>query len=183
MNDDEITDDAFLAARGDRAAAERFVSATRAQLRHVLISLSNPGIADDLMQETYLRAFAALPGYAGRSPARWWLLAIARRVAADHLRVHARRPRVVHVEDWIAERNSVSVPDHGQEVVLGSLFDGLEPLRREAFVLTRVIGLSYRHAAEVCGCEVGTIRSRVSRARADLTAALNVGDAVTPVGS
>lgn len=48
----------------------------------------------------------------------------------------------------------------------------LAPDRRDAFVLTQLVGLSYPEAAEVCGCPVGTIRSQVARARADLVAGL-----------
>ena len=48
------------------------------------------------------------------------------------------------------------------------LLDGLDPERREALVLTQVLGMTYAEAAEVCGCPVGTIRSRVARARDDL---------------
>ena len=48
------------------------------------------------------------------------------------------------------------------------LLDGLAPDRREAFVLTQLAGLSYDEAAQVAGCPIGTIRSRVARARADL---------------
>ena len=51
------------------------------------------------------------------------------------------------------------------------LLDGLAPQRREALMLTQVLGLSYAEAAEISGCPVGTIRSRVARAREDLTAA------------
>jgi RNA polymerase sigma-70 factor (ECF subfamily) len=53
------------------------------------------------------------------------------------------------------------------------LLDGLDPDRREAFVLTQLIGLSYAEAADVCGCPVGTIRSRVARARDDLVSAVD----------
>ncbi len=55
---------------------------------------------------------------------------------------------------------------------LAVLVHALEPGRREAFVLTQVLGLDYAEAAEVCGCPIGTIRSRVARARADLSRAL-----------
>ena len=55
------------------------------------------------------------------------------------------------------------------------LLDRLDADRREAFVLTQVVGLSYAEAAEVAGCPVGTIRSRVARARTDLVAALDDG--------
>lgn len=174
MEDDEITRSAFGAARGDRAAAERFVEATRRQVHRLLTYLSSPGVAEDLTQETYLRAFSALPSYQGRAPARMWLLAIAKRVAADQLRSARRMPSAGHVDDWaaIAERHGDHSPDHGRVVVLRHLIAELEPERRDAFVLTQVIGLSYADAAAVCGCAVGTIRSRVFRAREDLTFAM-----------
>ena len=58
-------------------------------------------------------------------------------------------------------------------VVLRRLLVDLPPQRREAFVATQMLGLSYAEAAEVCDCPVGTIRSRVARAREDLIEALN----------
>ena len=174
MDDVEITRNAVLAGRGDRAAAEAFVSGTRPQLHRVLSYLSNAEVAEDLVQETYLRAVPALPQYAGRSSARSWLLAIARHVAADHLRGNRRRPVTAQTEDWIgtAERSGASTPDHGRLIVLRWLVAELDGERREAFVLTQVHGLSYAEAAEVCHCPVGTIRSRVFRAREDLVVAL-----------
>lgn len=174
MDDDEITRNAFLAAKGDEAASARFVSATQRQLHRLLSYLTTADAAEDLVQETYLRAFAALPGYEGRSPARMWLVAIARRVAADHLRTQQRRPRVKQAEDWasIAEFAGAREPDHGRTVVLRQVIAALDPERREAFVLTQVLGLSYAEVAEICGCAVGTIRSRVFRAREELSSAL-----------
>ena len=56
------------------------------------------------------------------------------------------------------------------------LLDGLDPDRRDALVLTQVLGLSYDEAAEVCGCPLGTIRSRVARARDELIAAARRDD-------
>lgn len=56
-------------------------------------------------------------------------------------------------------------------VLLRRLVDALDPDRRDAFVLTQLLGLTYAEAADVCGCPVGTIRSRVARAREDLVAA------------
>jgi RNA polymerase sigma-70 factor (ECF subfamily) len=56
------------------------------------------------------------------------------------------------------------------------VLDRLDPERREAFVLTQLIGLPYAEAAEVVGCPIGTIRSRVARARADLVEALVAAD-------
>ena len=65
--------------------------------------------------------------------------------------------------------------DHTEE-----LLDTLDPDRRDAFVLTQVVGMSYDEAAEVLDCPIGTIRSRVARARADLLAAHQATDATLP---
>jgi RNA polymerase sigma-70 factor (ECF subfamily) len=178
MDDDELTRDAFLAAKGDESAAARFVSGTQRQLHRLLSYLSTAAAAEDLVQETYLRAFAALPGYEGRSPARMWLLAIAKRVAADHLRTQQRRPRVKQADDWTtaAELAGAREPDHGRTVVLRQLIAALDSERREAFVLTQVVGLSYLEVAEICGCAIGTIRSRVFRAREELASAYRVSE-------
>ena len=59
-----------------------------------------------------------------------------------------------------------------QGVVVTDLLSRLDPDRREAFVLTQLLGLPYAEAADVAGCPVGTIRSRVARARADLVESL-----------
>ena len=91
--DDEITRWALAAKAGDRAAAEAFVRATQRDVQRMLAHLSGPAEADDLSQETFLRAMRSLPRFAGRSSARTWLLSIARRVAVDHVRAAVRRPR------------------------------------------------------------------------------------------
>ena len=67
--------------------------------------------------------------------------------------------------------------DESGRIVLDALVAGLDRDRREAFVLTQMLGLTYAEAAEVCGCEVGTIRSRVARGRAQLVAAVSDLDA------
>lgn len=173
MTDDaEITAWALAAGRGDRDAAARFIRATQPRVHRFLAALVSPSEADDLAQETYLRAMRSLPSFAARSSASTWLLAIARRVAVDHVRAATVRPRTVPLLD------DYDVPDarrdgFDREVVLKRLIAGLPADRREAFVATQLLGLSYAEAAEVCGCPVGTIRSRVARAREDLVLGVN----------
>jgi RNA polymerase sigma-70 factor (ECF subfamily) len=121
----------------------------------------------DLVQETYERALRALPRFEGRSSVRSWLLAIARNVCADSVR-RARRRRSLEGR-WTHEQ---ALADHSGALELGILLDGISPDRREAFLLTQVVGLTYVEAAEVVGVPVGTIRSRVARARDDLAADL-----------
>ncbi|MET7747496.1 sigma-70 family RNA polymerase sigma factor [Micromonospora sp. NPDC005367] len=175
MADDEaeITGWALAAARGDRAAAARFVQATQPQVRRFLAALTAPSEADDLAQETFLRAVRSLPSFAGRSSARTWLLAIARRVAVDHVRAAMSRPRTVPMPDGY-DTTDAARGGFERQVVLERLIAALPDDRREAFVATQVLGLSYAEAAEVCDCPVGTIRSRVARAREDLLVAMDV---------
>ena len=157
---DELTVLALSARRGDAAAATAFVRGTQADVWRLCVHLGSRATADDLTQETYARAFASLHRFAGRSSARTWLLAIARRVCADAVRA-AVKTRALPPDRRIA-------PDHAESVALNALLAALDDERREAFVLTQLVGLSYAEAADVCSCPVGTIRSRVSRARADL---------------
>src|SRR5919199_1619509 len=91
---DPITGLALRARGGDRAAQAALVRATQAEIWRFTAALVDPGSADDLTQETYLRAFRAIGGFEGRSSVRTWLLGIARRVCADHLRAVVRRRRL-----------------------------------------------------------------------------------------
>lgn len=172
---DEVTVLALAARRGDSAAAAAFVRATQADVWRLCAHLGSSATADDLAQDTYARAFASLHRFAGRASARTWLLSIARRVCADAVR-SAVRARALRPEP-----PRVS-PDHAESVVLHDLLDALDPERREAFVLTQLVGLSYAEAADVCGCPVGTIRSRVARGRADLVSRFG-SDAGTAKGT
>jgi RNA polymerase sigma-70 factor (ECF subfamily) len=174
--DDALTRLALAAKAGDRAAATAFIEATQRDVRQFLTYLVGRGEAEDLAQETYLRAMRALRTYAARASARTWLLSIARRAAADHLRAVARSPRRDGRADWQAAADAYDLRQSrsrmDERVALMALLDGLPAERREAFVATQVIGLSYAEAAQVCGCPVGTIRSRVARAREELVAAM-----------
>lgn len=165
----EMTALALAAARGDDAAAARFVRASQAEVWRLVAHLADRQAADDLTQETYLRAFRALPRFRGDSSARTWLLSIARRVAADHLRSRERRPQTV--TDGATDPPAAGT-DPAEHLPLSLLLARLDPERREAFVLTQLLGLSYAETGEVCACPVGTVRSRVARARADLVGAL-----------
>ncbi|MFB9234059.1 sigma-70 family RNA polymerase sigma factor [Plantactinospora siamensis] len=166
-----------LAARdGDRIAQAAFVRATQVDVWRFTAALVDPASADDLTQETYLRAFRALSGFAARSSARTWLLGIARRVCADHLRAVVRRRRL-DVRLSAQAQTQHAHPDPAGQLGAADLLRRLPPERREAFVLTQVLGLSYAEAAEIEGVPVGTIRSRVARARAELVDAVAEAEA------
>jgi RNA polymerase sigma-70 factor (ECF subfamily) len=159
---------ALQARNGDPAAAEAFVRATQAEVWRFVAALVDVRSADDLTQETYLRAFRALPQFAGRSSARTWLLGIARRACADQIRALVQRRRL---DARLAAEAPTLVPDPAGLLAAGELLRRLPEDRRSAFVLTQVLGLSYAEAAQAEQVPVGTIRSRVARARMQLVEA------------
>lgn len=170
-----------LAARGgDPDAADHFVRALQGDvLRYVTHLSGDPQAAHDLAQDTFARAFGSLHRYEGRASARTWLLSIARRAVADSLRRAAVRPRIADTTEWqtVVERTQpCGLPGFDEGVALLDLLEALPDERREAFVLTQVAGLSYEEAAACAGCPVGTVRSRVSRARATLELLLQEAD-------
>jgi RNA polymerase sigma-70 factor (ECF subfamily) len=172
---DEVTRLARAARSGDPAAIAAFVRATQADVWRLAAHLVDPQTADDLVQETYLRTLRALPRFRAAASGRTWLLSIARRACMDELRARDRvRRRDLRLG---ATRRDAVVPDPTGVVGVHELLDRLDVDRRTAFVLTQVSGLSYAEAARACGCPVGTIRSRVARAREELIAALRADDA------
>jgi RNA polymerase sigma-70 factor (ECF subfamily) len=164
---DDATRWALLSRTGDPVAAAAFVRATQAEVWRFCACLVDTSVADDLTQETYLRAFRALPAFEGRSSARTWLFGIARRTCADHLRATVRRRTLVRraISAWSPE---AAEADPAETVGAVELLRRLRPPQREAFVLTQLLGLSYEEAAQSLGVAIGTIRSRVARARATL---------------
>lgn len=170
--DARVTELALAAGAGDRHALEEFIRATQRDVWRFIAHLAGVAAADDLAQETYLRALRAMHRFAARASARTWLLSIARRVVVDQIRSEQARPRTVGDLDWtnVAERGQHAGRESGFEelVEVNMLLDELDEDRREALVLTQILGFSYQESAEVCGCRIGTVRSRVARAREDL---------------
>lgn len=167
---DDLTALALRAAEGDRAAFASLVRRTQADVWRLCAHLVDRDVVDDVTQDTFLRAAQALPRFRAESSARTWLLAIARRACADEIRRRTRRRSLL--ARAAAEPSDATVAPATGQVELDELITDLDEDRRTAFVLTQVLGLSYEAAADVCGCPIGTIRSRVARARADLVVRL-----------
>lgn len=164
----------LLAARdGDETALAGWIRRTQPEVWRLCARLVDPEAADDVTQEVYLRACRALGNFRGDASSRTWLLTIARRTCADVIRRRTRRRR-------LDLRLRAEPQDHAPDLTPGvdaeGLLAALDPDQREAFVLTQTLGLSYAEAAEVAEVPVGTIRSRVSRARAALLEALSAVD-------
>lgn len=154
------------AAEGDDAAMTAFVRQTQSEVWRLCSLLGSADDVDDLVQDTFVRALGSVRTYRGESSVRSWLFAIARNTCADHVRQRRRRRRVLD-----AVRNQRPRTHTNDVAITHHLLAGLAPDRREAFVMTQLLGLSYEEAAAALDCPIGTIRSRVARARADLAGA------------
>ena len=149
-------------------------------MRRLCAVLGSRGELDDLVQETYLRAFRSLDSYRGDAPVQAWILSIGRHVCADHVRRRSRQRRLLDRITRVQPRDLDDglTPAAATGDGIDDFVRALSPERQEAFVLTQVVGLSYEEAADVIGCPIGTIRSRVARARLDLLDALRAAEAV-----
>jgi len=168
------------AQTGDDQALAALVEAAYEPIWQLCATLTDPLSADDLAQESILRAVRSINNYRGDSTARAWLLAVARHTCIDEIRTRARRRRR---DDSLLHTGAEPRAgyDASEHTVVTDLLHRLEPDRRAAFTLTQILGLTYHETAQACECPPGTIRSRVARARADLMAMLNVTDAPEPV--
>jgi RNA polymerase sigma-70 factor (ECF subfamily) len=171
---DDLTRLLVSARDGDGEAFRSFVVHTQAEVWRFLAALVGTDEADDATQDTYVRAWRALPAYRADASGRTWLLAIARRAAADAVRRRIRGRRLV--QRIAGTRVDRVAPDASGPDAITRLVGDLDPERREAFVLTQVIGCSYAEAAAIIGVPVGTIRSRVARARDDLVRDVRAAD-------
>jgi RNA polymerase sigma-70 factor (ECF subfamily) len=169
---DELTSLARAAGRGDNDALATLIQRTQSDVWRLCAHLVDPAAADDLVQETYLRAIGALKGFRGDAPLRTWLLTIARRVCAAEIGARLRDRQLTARLAALPNDGRGHAPEADTQTANALLLAGLEPDRRAAFVLTQMIGCSYAEAASICGCPVGTIRSRVARAREDLVATM-----------
>ena len=129
-------------------------------------------LADDLAQETLLRAWANRKSFTPGTNLKAWLFTILRNAFYSGLR---KRIREVEDPDEMHARNIAVPPGQEEGVDLDDLQRALERLpaeQCEALILIGASGFSYEEAANICGCAVGTMKSRVSRARRALLADL-----------
>jgi len=162
----ELNELALAAQEGNRLALDAFTRQTLPAVQSLCRHLGDPDTAEDLVQETYARMMRSLPGFRGDGSARSWLLRIARNTCADATRVRKRRR---------ARVSFLEVPDVADGPASGwsevtSVVRALSPERKQAFVLTQIMNLPYQEAADVLDVPIGTVRSRVARAREDLLA-------------
>lgn len=144
-------------------------------LRAFAISLSgNVDRADDLVQETMLRALANINSFQPGTNMSAWLFTILRNLFRSEYR---KRRREVEDTDGSYADSLKSQPEQVGRVEFEEFrtaLGKLPPDQREALILVGASGFSYEEAAEICGCAVGTIKSRVNRARGRLAELMEI---------
>jgi RNA polymerase sigma-70 factor (ECF subfamily) len=161
---DDLASDATLLARwrsGDERAATEIVERHAPALARFAASLGARSEIEELVQDTFVRAFGSLEGFRGESTLRTWLFTIMRRLVLDQRRARARRPIAVPVEedDAVTEFDALDgrVATEMEQKVRDAVGE-LTPTQREVFTLRVMEGLSYKEIAEVAGTTEGAAR-------------------------
>ncbi len=146
-------------------------------LRAFAMSLTrNSAAADDLVQDTVLKAWSNMESFEEGSNMRAWLFTILRNTFYSNRRKAAREVEDV---DGALTGRLAEKPAHDGRLQLAdfkTVFDTLPPEQREVLTLVGALQYSYEEAAEMCGVKVGTIKSRLNRGREALSKALGVDD-------
>jgi RNA polymerase sigma-70 factor, ECF subfamily len=170
---------AALAASGDTGAFEMIMRRHyTAVWRVAFLSVREEAAAEEVAQDTFLRAYGALAGWRGDASLRTWLATICRRLCIDRARL--KQLQMVTGPDLEAVADSTSETEAlADRFDLRAALDRLPADDREAFLLVHHYGYSSFEAATLLGVPASTVRSRVGRARQRLAAALT-GVPVTP---
>lgn len=128
----------------------------------------DPSDADDLVQETITKGIAHIDKFEPGTRMKSWLFTIMRNTFYTRIKVSRRESP--GIADCVSERPAAEATQEwamrGREIK--AAIDRLPTHYREVLLLIGVLGVSYEEAAEICGCAVGTIKSRLNRARASL---------------
>ncbi len=180
MTDREIDHELVLRAqRGDKRAFELLVNKYERKVQRLLSRLvRDPAEVEDVTQEAFIKAFRALPTFRGESAFYTWLYRIAINTAKNYLAAQGRKaPATVDLAPEDAENSAdgefsrdASTPE--QELMsrqvaetVNSAMDALPEELRAAIMLREIEGMSYDEIAAIMGCPIGTVRSRIFRAR------------------
>jgi RNA polymerase sigma-70 factor, ECF subfamily len=158
------------AQSGELRAFEELVRAYQADVYRFSLHLTRDrAMAEDVTQEAFLRAFRFLRSFRGDCRFSSWLLRIARNCSMDAIRGRAHR-----AERELASPVPATTTDAVARTELAAALRALSDDHREPFLLIEVFGLSYREAADVLNLKIGTVKSRMHRARQAMCEALAV---------
>jgi len=175
----------------DREARRREFEEVALPLQPTLVRMAlsmtrHPADAIDLVQETYYKAWRFFPAFREGSDCKAWLTAILRNAYINRYRRRQRRPTEIEFDEWqdidpvyVDEHQRTPAPD--EETAIGEglsdeVVDALDQLPshfRDVVILSDVSGMSYQEVADHVGCPIGTVRSRLFRARTMLRRALD----------
>jgi RNA polymerase sigma-70 factor, ECF subfamily len=165
VGDDAAVDQALIArwTAGDERAATALVERHATSVTRFVVSLGGVAMPEEIVQDTFVRAFGSLDAFRGESSLRSWLFTIARRLVLDQRRLIRRERLHVSVED--AQSQLVSGDDLLDSVVadesearVRQAVEKLSPMQREVFTLRVVEGLSYKDIAAVAATTEGSAR-------------------------
>jgi RNA polymerase sigma-70 factor (ECF subfamily) len=186
MGDDQLDLDLVRRVQaGDNAAFDLLVRKYQHRIGAVVYRfVPDHAEAQDISQEAFIRAYRALPGFRGDAQFYTWLYRIAVNTAKNHLVASKRRPPTADIaaEDAEHHANGGRLHDHDtpehqllreeiERTVTETVAELPEELR-QAITLREVDGLSYEEIAQVMQCPIGTVRSRIFRAREAIDARL-----------
>jgi RNA polymerase sigma-70 factor (ECF subfamily) len=171
--------------KGDKGAFDLLVL----KYQHKIVNLvmryvRDPDLALDITQEAFLKAYRALPRFRGDSAFYTWLYRVAINTAKNHLAAQSRRPPGDDIEAETAEQmdmggalKETDTPEHLalQREIAGTIQSALDELPddlRTAITLRELEGLTYEEIAQAMDCPIGTVRSRIFRAREAIDAKL-----------
>ncbi len=178
--DTDINDSAVVerVRAGDKQAFNLLVARYQYKIQNLVARLiRDPAEQEDVAQEAFIKAYRAIGNFRGDSTFYTWLYRIAINTAKNHLVGAGRKPpaRDVDVDDstmlgqveGLVEMNSPEAILQNDELVntIRQAIDELPDELREAIMLREFDGLSYEDIADVMGCPIGTVRSRIFRAR------------------
>ena len=182
----EITDEQLVlrAQEGDMRAFELLVRKYQHKIVQLVGRLVGEADAHDVAQETLVKAWRALKGFQGNSAFYTWLYRIGINTAKNHLVSRGRRPTNQDIDIVDAEQyghtEQLSDVDTPESLLLSDeirtkvteAIEKLPPDLRQAITLRELEGLSYEEIAEVMDCPIGTVRSRIFRAREAIDAVI-----------
>jgi len=164
--------------QGDRSAFDLLVVKYQHKILNLIMRyVKDPSEAMDVAQEAFLKAYRALPGFRGDSAFYTWLYRIAINTAKNHLVAARRRPINLDFEPSESENfepfaalRDIDSPEHlalTDEIgeVINQAIENLPDELRTAILLREIEGMSYEEIAQAMDCPVGTVRSRIFRAR------------------
>jgi len=171
--------------RGDKRAFELLVAKYQRKVVRLLTRVvRDPADVDDVAQETFIKAYRALGNFRGESAFYTWLYRIAINTAKNHLAARSRRVQTSEADIEDAEEfdsatglRDVATPDAmllSKQVgeAVNRAIEALPEDLRTAIVLREIEGLSYEEIAATMNCPIGTVRSRIFRAREAVAQAL-----------